>query len=397
MNKDALKKNISKGIKEGKNTVKKTVEKIVEKINEVKDNSSHDYYDYIEYYGDYSFEEREFNEIDNIILSMLSYVDFTGIVSENNKNKKSISEISSIFFSKYTKKDIDKNITATREGIKLLEKISNTKRFKDVELFNYLYLGDENSQFSAITFDLKNGIYYIGFEGTDKLISGWEEDCKMAYSFPVEAHMLSKKYIDKFTLTKNKLIIGGHSKGGNLALVASMYSNFFVKRKIIKIYSNDGQGLRLAQIESKYYKKIEDRFIHIIPDSSIVGLLLRHTDKYIVVKSNMPGLISHNPATWQINYNTFQRAKLTRFSKVFDDGFSKWLDNYDDEKRRLFVKSMFDILRENKIETLLQFKDNYKLIQKVIKSSKNIDPIVKEMGMELIKVIAKTNLEYPLL
>ena len=175
-----------------------------------------------------------------------------------------------------------------------------------------------------------------------------------------------------------------------------MYSNFFVRMRIKRIYSNDGQGLRKEELESNRYRKIERKYIHIIPNSSIVGLFLNSTGNDKVIKSSMPGFISHAPSTWQINYNTFERTKLSRFSKVFNEGFSKWLEKYTDEEKEMFVKAVFDILRENKIETLMQFKDNYKLVSKVLKTSKTVDPKVKDMLKELVKVISKTNLEYPL-
>ena len=378
------------------NKIKQAKLEITQKINEVKDNTSNNYLDYVKYYGNNTFEDKEFNEIDNIVLSVLSYVDFTAIVSNNDRSKITIEEASKIFFEKYTQKEIDKMYISEKEGINLLKLLSNSKRFKDIKLFNYLYIGDDSSQFSVITCEINKNLYFISYEGTDKLLSGWEEDCKMAYSFPVEAHVYAKKYLDKYTMKKVKLILGGHSKGGNLALVAGMYCNYFVKKKIIKIYSNDGQGLRKTQIESKYYEKIKDRYIHIIPNSSVVGLLLRHDNNYIVVKSNKPGLFSHGALSWQVSYDHFVKTKLTRFSKVFDDGFSKWLDKYDDEKRKLFVKEIFNIFYSNNLKTLLDIKLNKDLLINILNKSKEINPEVKEMTMDLLKVIAKTNLEYPL-
>ena len=388
MNVEDIKISFDKGLKK--------VKKIGKKISEtISDAMSHDFFDYLEYYGKYTFEERSFNEIDNVIFSMLAYVNYNGIVSENNE-KKSMSVASDEYFSMHTKKEIEKHFSGMRTAIDLLEKASKTNRFKDILLFNYLYIGNEDSQFSAITFDLGNKNYYVAFEGTDALISGWEEDCKMAYSFPVEAHIQAKKYLKRYTFKNVKLIIGGHSKGGNLALVSSMYTNFLVRLKIKKVYNNDGQGLRKKQLESWRYKNIEKKYIHIIPDSSIVGLFLRHKNKFVVVKANMPGLISHDAKTWQIDYDKFKRTELSRFSRVFRDGFSRWLDKYNDTEREMFTKNVFDILRENKIETLLQFRDNYKLIADVLKTSKKVDPKVKDMTKDLVKVISQTNLEYPL-
>ena len=354
-------------------------------------------FDYTKYYCDYTFSDKSFNEVDNVIFSMLAYNNFEGIVKKNEKNKVTIEEASKLFFEKYTIEEIKNNILAVREASKLLKLVSKTKRFKDIKMSNYTYVSNSNCQFSAVTFNLYDNTYYVAFEGTDELLSGWQEDCEMAYKFPVEAHTLSKKYLDKhFTVKRCNLIIGGHSKGGNLAMVSAMYANYFVKNKIIKVYSNDGQGLRKAQIDSKFYKKIEDKFIHIIPNYSIVGLLLRHTDNYIVVKSNKKGLLAHDATTWQVSYDHFEKEKLSRFSKVFDEGFSTWLDKYDDEKRRLFVKNVFKIIKENNIESLTEVRLKKELIENVLKSSKNIDPLVKEMLVDLLKVVNKTNLEYPL-
>ena len=347
--------------------------------------------DYVSYYGDYSFDERKFNEVDNLVFATLSYVDFENIIP---KKGITIEKASEKFFETYDEKE--RNIIAVRQGIKLLKEVAKTKRYKDIMMLNYIYIANDVSQFSVVSFRINSKLYYVSFEGTDEVLASWEEDCKMAYSFPVDAHVYSKNYLNKnFTFKRCELIIGGHSKGGNLALVSSMYCNKLVKRKIKAIYSNDGQGLRKAQIESKQYESIESRYIHIIPNYSIIGLLLRHTDKNIVIKSNKKGFLAHDPLSWQVSYDHFEKEKLSRSSKVFDEGFSKWLDKYDDERRKLFVKEVFKIFYENNLKTVNEIGLNKDLIFSMIKTSKNLDPIVKEMGLDLIKVITKTNLEYP--
>ena len=344
-------------------------------------------YNYLEYYGEFSFKDKPFNEIDNVIFSLLSYINFNYIVSTNKKNKITLEEVANRYFSHHNKKTDKYNILAVRDAVKLLDKIQKVPRFKDVLVYNYEYIGNESSQFSAMTFEIKKDLCYIAFEGTDQLISGWKEDCKMAYEFPVEAHKYAINYINhNFFFNTRKLILGGHSKGGNLALVAGMYANSLIKRRIVNIYSNDGQGLRKAQIESNEYKSIEDRFIHIIPQNSVVGLLLRHTNKNEIVYSNKLGLLAHMASSWEVEFDHFKREKLSKVSEMLDTGIITWLDKYDDEKREKFVNSVFIILEENNIESLIQLKQNINLVFKIIKSSKNMDPIVKEMLNDLIIV-----------
>ena len=240
-------------------------------------------FDYIDNYKDYTFLDKGFNEVDNVIFSCLAYVDYNFIVSTNKSNKLTLRQVADKYFSVH-KKQPKIDMLAVKEAVKILKKIKDTIRYKDVLMYSYKYIGNENSQFSALTFQISNNLCYVAFEGTDQLISGWKEDCKMAYEFPVDAHKYAIKYLNRNFLFNNKrLIVGGHSKGGNLALVSSMCCNYFVKNKIITVYSNDGQGLRKAQIESNKYSSIKDRLVHIIPQYSIVGLLLRHDENYTVI------------------------------------------------------------------------------------------------------------------
>ena len=351
-------------------------------------------FDYVDYYKDYTFLDKGFNEVDNVIFSTLAYVDYNFIVSTDKSNKLTIKEVSDKYFSIHKKME-KINMTAVKEAIKLLKKVKDTIRYKDILMYSYRYIGNDESQFSALTFQINENICYVAFEGTDQLISGWKEDCKMAYEFPVKAHKYATKYLNhNFLFSNKKIIVGGHSKGGNLALVSSMCCNYFVKNKIINVYSNDGQGLRKAQIENNKYASIENKFIHIIPQYSIVGLLLRHDQNYTVIHSTKVGALAHCTSYWKIENDHFIRDELSPFSKVLDKGIITWLDKYDDKKREKFVNSIFKILEENNVQSLLQLRKELKLLFKIAKSSKDLDPIVFEMLKDLIKIINDTNKEY---
>ena len=351
-------------------------------------------FDYVDIYKDYTFLDKSFNEVDNVIFSTLAYVDYNFIVSNNKSNKLTIKEVGDTYFSIHKRQD-KINMLAAKEGIKLLKKVKDTNRYKDILMYSYKYIGNEESQFSAITFEINKDLCYVAFEGTDQLISGWKEDCKMAYEFPVIAHKYATKYLNyNFLFSNKRIIVGGHSKGGNLALVSSMCCNYFVKNKIINVYSNDGQGLRKAQIESNKYASISDKFIHIIPQFSIVGLLLRHDQNYTVIHSTKAGALAHCTSYWKVEDDHFVRDELSPFSKILDEGIITWLNKYDDEKREKFVNSVFNILEENDVKSLLQLKKEIKLVFKVLKSTKDLDPIVAEMIKDLLKVINDTNKEF---
>lgn len=352
--------------------------------------------DYILKYGNYTFDEEPFNEVDNLIFSVLAYVDYNDIVSSNNKNKKTLEIVGKEFFSKHKelKRYLKKQILSIKNGIKILEKVRNTKRFKDVLLYNYDYVGSKSQQFSAITFEINPKLIFVAFEGTDQLISGWEEDFRMVYEFPVEAQSTAISYLNRFTFKNKKIIVGGHSKGGNLALVSSMYTNFLVKRKIIKIYSNDGQGLRLKQKKSPQYASIKERYTHIIPNYSVVGMLLRHDRDYTVIKSTKFGLESHDALTWVTENKHFKKTKLSHFSESFEESIEEWLDKYNDEERKEFVIKVFDIFRKHKINSLIDIVTEKRNIIRILKSTMSIDKKVSDMIKDLFNIIKKSNIDY---
>lgn len=351
--------------------------------------------EYIERYGDKTFDELELTEIDKLIFSLLSYVEYNGIISNNFHNKKTIKETGDIFFSKITKKEIKKKMITIRMGINVFDKVRSSKRYGDLLLYNDIYIGDEESQFSAVCIEINPKLVYVSFEGTDYLVSGWEENFKMAYEYPVKAQRLAIKYLNERFLFKNcKLIVGGHSKGGNLALVAAMECNPIIRKKIIKVYSYDGPGLRKKQIESKKYRKIKDKYTHIIPNNSIFGLLLRNDKNYIVIKSDRKGIMAHDPTTWQLENTQLVLSELSAFSIILEKGITDWLNKYDDKTRKKFVDALADLFKKNKIVSIMEIVENYKLVIDILKEAKSMDSEVKEISKDLIKILIDYNKEF---
>lgn len=345
---------------------------------------------YIKKYGHLSFKEMEFNEVDNVILSVLSYLDFDGIIEM--MSRVSLSSAAKVFFTKYGSKEINNNIISVKNAAKVLDAIKDTNRYSNLILYNYVYKCNHEKQFSAMFIDIVDNLTYISFEGTDDKISGWLEDGALSYEFPVPAHKEAIKYINHNIpiFTRKKYILGGHSKGGNLALVAGMYANPLIKGKIIKIYSNDGPGLKLEQLNSKKYASIEDRFELIIPEYSVVGLLLRHKGFPRVIASSKKGLLAHNAGTWVVDDKEFLTTDLSKFSKKIDKLIKKWLDNYNDDERKQFMLDIADILDRANITSLLDIKaSKLASLVKIIKGSTKLDKRSKDIIMDFVNIIMR--------
>ena len=338
---------------------------------------------YIKEYGDKTFNEEKINEIDNVILSSVVYLNFDGIVP---KNKKSISlcEAGNIFLYKYNYFDVSKLGIAQKVSYKILKQIVNTKRYKDIQMYNYKYIWDTDTQFGAVCFKVKKKFIYVAFEGTDNLLSGWKEDFQMAYEFPVPSQKLAVKYLNEnIKLFDKNIIVGGHSKGGNLALVSSMYCKNRINKKIKQIYSNDGPGLKKEQIESENYSKIRDRLIHLVPNYSYVGVLLRN-DKFTVIKTNRKDFMAHAVSSWQVNENEFIRENLSSISDSFRNSLLKWLDEHDLNQREKMISTVFKTLEESGIKNLNDFF-NLKNAITVIRNINNIDDETKKLVISLIE------------
>lgn len=348
--------------------------------------------EYIHKYQNQIFDDVSFNEVDNVIFSALSYIDLDHIVSTHSHPKITIQEAGKAYFEKYSAKK--KSMVAYKHAVEIFREIIHTKRYGSLLLYNYSYIGDYTKQFSAVTIEISKDLIYISYEGTDHLVSGWKEDFKMAYMFPVAAQHHAIRYLDRFTMSKKRIILGGHSKGGNLALVAGMYANFLVRSKIVAIYNNDGPGLRKAQFNSTRYKNISSKLISIIPNYALVGLILRHTNNYKVVLSSRKGVLAHDLLSWQVDEVEFISAELSTFSKIMDKGMLEWVNKYDDFQRKVFTESLFNVFERANVHSLVEIMDNKKLLLKLILESRSIDKITKKMLREFIWVVFEYAKDY---
>lgn len=341
--------------------------------------------DYIKKYGDIPFLVKPFNEVDNVILSTLAYIDFDGILDVHKKL--SLKKASKLFFDRYNKLEIKTSFYSIKTAIEILKLIKDSVRYSDLTLYNYIYKRNDSEQFSALFIDVTNKLTYISFEGTDELISGWGEDAALSYSFPVPAQKDAIDYINtripKFD--NRNYILGGHSKGGNLALTAGMYASFLIRKKIKKIYSNDGPGLRINEFKSRKYKKIEHKYELIVPKYSIVGLFLNPKEEKTVIDTTIRGPLTHCVKFWTVQNDHFKRAKLSPFSEKMDEIITTWLETYNYEERKEFIANILEIFRKCNIESLTEIRDSkITSIIKILKESKKLDKKSKGIMLSLI-------------
>lgn len=342
-------------------------------------------FDYVAKYGDFTFQQKPFNEVDNLVFSLLAYLNFKK--TRINENTHTLEEIGHEYLRQHTRKEITRLGIAMGSAYRMLETVVNTRRYRDVGLADFIYDAARNKQFSVVTFHLTPDLDYIAFEGTDQLISGWREDFELACSFPVPSHIEAVKYLNAHVhLFGPNVIIGGHSKGGNLALVGAMYMKHHKLWKVKTIYNNDGPGLRRAEFESREYDRIKPKYVHIVPHCSIVGMMMRN-DVYKVVKSERDDIVGHSIATWEINDDHLHRAARSEMSKEIERRLWRWLDDHDDAERKKVLEAVFGTIEGCDIlDTMSLFK--FKNMVKVFRQSKELDKESKDLVLGLFKMVA---------
>lgn len=340
---------------------------------------------YVDKYGHLSFEKKPFNDVDNLVFSMLSYLDYTD--TRINENNLTLEEIGREFLMKHTFKEIRKKGIAQGDAYELLNLCVDSDRYRRIRVSDYIYNTNRLMMFSVMSFHIKKNLTYISFEGTDELISGWREDFEMACSFPVPSHLEAVKYLNEHVkLFGPNVIVGGHSKGGNLALVGVMMMNKLKSCKIAKIYNNDGPGLRKKEFESADYARIRSRYVHIVPHSTVVGIMMRN-ENYKVVESDKNSILGHSISTWQINGDKLKRAARSERSKEIERRLWLYLDHHDDAQRKVLLEAVFGTIEGCDIldtMSLLKFKN----IVKMFKQAKGLDKESKDMVLEFAKTIA---------
>ena len=191
---------------------------------------------------------------------------------------------------------------------------------------------------------------------------------------------------------KEKLIVGGHSKGGNLAVYSAVFCKDSVKNRIERVINADGPGFDKSVILTDNYKKILNKIQTYIPQSSIVGRLLEHEEEYQVVKSIQKGVMQHDIYSWEIEPTKLIRIPtVTNNSEIFNDIVSDWLKNTTPEQRENFINIIYEIILETQAQKTSDFRvETAKKIGIILNGYININPEDKKEIEHMVKLILES-------
>ena len=352
-------------------------------------------YDYLTWRGDLTMRAAPFCEVDSLILSMFAYLDMQDIVpAPGEEGELSVWAASKAFMERYPDPKKSKmGVLIPKDIVKMMRAMRSTKRFGTLKMSGYVNLIDPETelQFSAVTFLMADGTAIVTYRGTDDTLVGWKEDMNMCFLPVVPAQIKAAEYLKNVAKEhKGKLILTGHSKGGNLAVYAAVHSDAAVRERITAVYSNDGPGFGKNILDDPDYREIRPRICNLVPQSSVVGMLLEHDENFTVVKSRQKsGFLQHNGLSWEILGNSFVHLKdVTSDSRKLDRTVNQWIRDMTPEQREEFAEAVYQLFSVDGAQTLT---DLVAARKKWFSHTKSLDPKVHETIQKMLSELIGIN------
>lgn len=355
-----------------------------------------DLFDYILWRGDLTFRQDPPNEVDALIFSALSYIHYGGIVAEKPEFPVLLRDAAEYFF---TREEPEKYVRVEKD-LDLLQKAAMSIRFGQSRLVMYrdVFIPEQETQFAAQTFLLDDDSAFLAFRGTDYSLVGWKEDFNMSFQQTVPAQRMAVQYLREvaaeFALP---LRLGGHSKGGNLAVFAAARSGPQLQKQILEVYNHDGPGFTSYMMGDPGYLAIVPRIKTYIPESSVIGMLLEHEEAYTVVKSRTVSLLQHDPYSWEIMGRSFHTVEeISENSRFLDATIKAWFAGMTDQERSRLVDVLFTLLGSGGVESTLDIFHPRNTLNylKTLSSDDNMRKVLTEEFQGLLEAARRTRARF---
>ena len=291
-----------------------------------------------------TIDELPFHAVDSLVISQLCYMNidlafpqakdsFAGSIKDLYKAE---------LFGPLTEdvRDPDSNI-------RLLKAVTASPRYRDIKLGYFEKYTDKErqEQFFAARFLLPGGEIYIAYRGTDNSIVGWKEDFNMLFTDSFPGGERAAGYLDRVAaLTDNRLILGGHSKGGSLSVYRASFCDEKAAKRVTKVYNHDGPGLSVALKQRPGYRDISGIVHTILPQESMIGVIFNDCD-YTAVKSDRVGVMQHDPFSWQIQKDKFVKAaEINKSSDRISEAAIQEMMRLPESEREMVINTVFSVI-----------------------------------------------------
>ncbi|MBQ8596813.1 MAG: DUF2974 domain-containing protein [Lachnospiraceae bacterium] len=344
--------------------------------------------DYIKEYGKYSFLELPLNEVDSLVLSQMVYMNYEPFVPGMQQRNSPVS-IQSIYEHPDRERILD-DYWFRESNMELFSAAAQSARFGTLKMNYYVNVInlESETQFSAMTFVLEDKNVYIAFRGTDATLVGWKEDLNLAFSKPLRSQQLAVEYMERVAAyIGGDFYMGGHSKGGNLAVYAAMNCSDIARNSLLQVYNHDGPGFRPEIRQMGKYEEVAGRIHKFVPRSSVVGMILEDHEDYELIESRSIGAFQHNVYSWKIKEDRFVRVESRTASKLFRDRtLNEWILSLTEEEAHSFIDTFYDVVTASQVNSIFEFGADWKkCITGMIEAAKEVDEDTRKVIQKILK------------
>lgn len=353
-------------------------------------------FDYLKWRGDLTFIQDPPNAVDALVFSALSYIRFGGMVEALPQVPVSLKTAAEEFFSK----DDYETCCRIQKDLDLLHAAVQTRRYADSRICMYrdMLVPEQETQFAAMTFLLDDGSMFLAFRGTDNTLVGWKEDFNMTFQQTIPAQRLALQYTRDVAMEYLRpMYLGGHSKGGNLAVFAAARSSPMIQQRILQVFNNDGPGFTGYLMGDPGYLAMVPRIRTFIPQSSVIGMLLEHEEPYTVIRSKSVGLLQHDLYTWDVLGKSFLTVEeITEGSQFVDATIKTWFSEMTSQERGQLVDVMYALLGSGGAENVydLLHPRNIRTYIKTLSSDEHLRRVLSTEFAGLMEAARKTKVKF---
>ena len=256
-----------------------------------------------------------------------------------------------------------------------------------MEDYEDVFQPQDEKQFAAFTLVLPDGSRFVNYRGTDATIVGWREDFNMSFECPVPAQQAALEYLKRLAArTEGPLYLGGHSKGGNLAVYAGACCDETIRHRLKAVYTFDGPGLDEPTAQTEGYRALLPLIQRYVPQTSIIGMLMCSDAPCTVVHSVASGLSQHDTFSWDIEGTGFLTLPATTTaSRFMNETVDDWLKTSTKAMRSTFVDALFDVMDATNARTLGELRQNLSTsLSAMLTATRNIDAPTRKVLVSVL-------------
>ena len=308
-----------------------------------------------------SFNSIPLNDVDSLIFSTIAYFSFENGVLERTIPAELVAL--PVAVCGISREDLYGGVWLSRMGgDDFLSALLASPRFMNSKVGFYIRESSSHfeKQFSAITFYLPNDSAYIAFRGTDNSLAGWKENFNLTFMEAVPSQLSARSYLEDIASAGvQKVYVGGHSKGGNLAEYAALTCRNQTFDKIIRVFNHDGPGFAFTPSDRVPSEAYRTKLRKTVPESSVFGMLMETRPCYRVVSASGFLFAQHASTHWRVEDNDFVTAsEITPEAAIISNTLTTWANSYEPEKRELFIDAGYNLFCAANAETWAQFGEN---------------------------------------